>query len=144
LKAEMAQIKLRTCLLALREMRATWPVAGWIYTLFSRMLGKRINHGLATSNGNFPAADTAMQNGMNTQPVQEVSNTLESTFDWLTSGGPTSASFQPAIDPAIDPSLSNVDWDTLFSTNLHFPTAWDTLAPMLDPLQELSEAPYNI
>ena len=40
LKEQLGYVKLRMCMIALRELRGVWPLSGWIFLLFTRIVNR--------------------------------------------------------------------------------------------------------
>jgi hypothetical protein len=42
-REQLGYVKIELCMIALRELQDTWPVGGWIFLLFSRILRRNTN-----------------------------------------------------------------------------------------------------
>lgn len=114
-RGELAQVKIRLCMIALKELKSTWPVAGWIYHLFSRILNR-----YEEREGEF-LQDSVEGLGMHAMD--------SSSYD-LPSGGDVAQqdmSFTPIDTLPGDGQRGLRDWSSLLSAPLHYPTEWDSM-----------------
>jgi hypothetical protein len=70
LKEQLGYVKLRMCMIALKEVREIWPLSGWIFLLFTRIV-KRIrdkDYQAAQTNSNIMPASTQPINSSTSVP----------------------------------------------------------------------------
>lgn len=64
---QLAYVRLRLCMIALRELQSSWPVSGWIFLLFTRIV-RQIHDEDGNSNHDLPSAlpgDTSKPGSLN-------------------------------------------------------------------------------
>ncbi len=131
---QLASVKLRLCMIALRELQSSWPVSGWIFLLFTKIV-RRIRDQDET-----PAQDRSV--GRSSGPSAEVSkrpaheNVQPLGPPSMIPGGPMHSNLlqQPIPDPSrvptyqVNPLPVYPPWEHQgLSMPLNFSTDWSAV-----------------
>ena len=107
LREQLGYVKIRLCMIALRELKGTWPLSGWIFFLFTRIVNRirdRDREYLAMLDSVGPSSPA---------PVAQIDS--EATTH-------SSTSFDDTLDPA-----SNAGLSSLLSVPMDFPSDWSDI-----------------
>jgi len=80
---QLAYVKVRLCMIALRELQSSWPVSGWIFLLFAKIV-----KGIRDEDDARP--DARVSNQPNTRPTNEESREYRSRRNFRAQAAPQS------------------------------------------------------
>ena len=129
---QLASVKLKLCMIALRELQSSWPVSGWIFLLFTKIM-HRIRDQDEGPAKEGPTSRLSTLADVSTRPIHETVQPLESS-SYIPGSVIESNDLQQATTfsrtPAYQPSHISgyVPWDAQsLSVPLNFSTDWSTV-----------------
>lgn len=126
IREQLGNVKIRLSMIALRELKSTWPVSGWIFLLFTKIV-RRIRDQGYLSLREEPAESSTAESGTHIRTNVHASSLLEEMP--VPSNQPRSQAYEPLVSSGNDPiawDASNslipfdlsADWNSAVNENL--------------------------
>jgi len=132
---QLASVKLKLCMIALRELQSSWPVSGWIFLLFTKIV-RRIRDqdetpapDRSTGQSNGTSTNVLIQPAHNNVPPLNPPNVMPSGTmhsSHLQQPNPGSSRV-PTYQPAPTPGYIPWEAQNLASMPLNFSTDWSAV-----------------